>query len=48
MSQFFAKLAPDPPSEVKIAICISLKNILSLHSRKGGITVRGNASFVSD
>ena len=46
LSQFFAITAPRPTSALKIRICISLKNVLSLHSRKGGIIHTGNVSFV--
>ena len=47
LSQILTSSQRTPPCPLIKAICISLKNVLSLHSRKGGITVRGNASFVS-
>ena len=46
MSQYFAILAPLPQVDFKNGIWISLKIVLSLHSRKGGIIHMGNASFV--
>ena len=32
---------------LKISICIRLKNVVSLHCRKGGCTMRGITSFLS-
>ena len=46
LSQFFAWTVLLRLCALKNVIWISLKNLLSLHSRKGGIIHTGNASFI--